>query len=74
MTDPVLLAAPFPAPPGIIATVLDELRIAAAATDETEHEGRRVALLPRPWEPVGLPARDPPQRVRLARRGGGLDQ
>ena len=55
MTDPVLLAEPFPAPPGIIATVLDELRIAAAATDETEHEARRVALLPRPWEPSGCP-------------------
>ena len=55
MTQSGLLAAPFPAPPGVVATLLDELRIAANATDETEHESRRVALLPRPWEPSGCP-------------------
>jgi hypothetical protein len=51
MTEPGLMAAPFPTPPGVVAGVLDELRIAAAATDETDHEARRVALLPRPWDP-----------------------
>jgi hypothetical protein len=45
------MATPFPTPPGVVAAVLDELRIAAAATDETDHEARRVALLPRPWDP-----------------------
>ena len=51
MTSPGLIATPFPPPPGVVAAVLDELRIAAAATDETVHEARRVALLPRPWDP-----------------------
>lgn len=50
-----LMAAPFPEPPGVVARVLDELRIAAAATDETEHESRRVATLPRPWDPPSCP-------------------
>ena len=50
-----LMASPFPAPPGVIATLLDELRLAAAATDETEHESRRVAGLPRPWDPASCP-------------------
>ena len=49
------LAAPFPPPPGLVASVLDELRIAAAASDETEHESRRVALIPRPWDPPSCP-------------------
>lgn len=55
MTGPCLMASPFPKPPGVIAGVLDEFRIAAAATDETEHESRRVALLPRPWDPSSCP-------------------
>ena len=50
-----LMAAPFPEPPGVIARVLDELRLAAAATDETEHESRRVAMLSRPWDPPSCP-------------------
>jgi hypothetical protein len=50
------MAAPFPSPPGVIARTLDELRIAAAAIDESEHEARRVALLPRPWDPADCPA------------------
>ena len=47
MTATGLMAAPFPEPPGVIARLLDELRLAAAATDETEHESRRVAMLSR---------------------------
>ena len=50
-----LLASPFPEPPGVVARLLDELRLAAAATDETEHESRRVALLHRPWDPPSCP-------------------
>lgn len=49
------MAAPFPTPPGVVARVLDELRLAAAATDETDHESRRVAMLPRPWDPASCP-------------------
>lgn len=55
MTGLGLMASPFPTPSGVIAGMLDELRIAAAATDETEHESRRVALLPRPWDPSSCP-------------------
>lgn len=51
MTAPGLIAAPFPTPPGVVASLLDELRIAAASTDEPDEECRRVALLPRPWDP-----------------------
>jgi hypothetical protein len=49
------LAVPFPTPPGVVVGLLDELRIVAAATNETEHEARRVALLPRPWDPPSCP-------------------
>ncbi len=55
MTATGLMAAPFPEPPGVIARLLDELRLAAAATDETEHESRRVAMLSRPWDPPSCP-------------------
>ena len=55
MTTAGLVAAPFPEPPGVIARLLDELRLAAAATDETEHESRRVAMLSRPWDPPSCP-------------------
>ena len=55
MTTAGLMAAPFPEPPGVIARLLDELRLAAAATDETEHESRRVAMLSRPWDPPSCP-------------------
>src|SRR5580765_4686004 len=52
MTEPRRLADPFPTPPGIVGTRLDELRLAAAATNEPEHETRRVATLERPWDPA----------------------
>lgn len=55
MTTDGLMAAPFPEPPGVIARLLDELRLAAGAIDETEHEARRVATLPRPWDPASCP-------------------
>ena len=55
MTAAGLMAAPFPEPPGRHRRLLDELRLAAAATDETEHESRRVAMLPRPWDPPSCP-------------------
>ena len=55
MTAAGLMAAPFPEPPGVIARLLDELRLAAAATDETEHESRRVATIARPWDPPSCP-------------------
>ena len=55
MTAAGLMAASFPEPPGVIARLLDELRLAAAATDETEHESRRVAMLSRPWDPPSCP-------------------
>jgi len=51
MSESGLMAQPFPTPPGPVASVLDELRLVAGATDETEHEARRVALLDRPWDP-----------------------
>jgi hypothetical protein len=53
VTTADLLAAPFPEPPGVIARLLDELRLAAASTEEPEHESRRVDMMPRPWEPAG---------------------
>jgi hypothetical protein len=53
MTD--LMAVPFPEPPGVIARLLDELRLAAAAVNEEEHETLRVALLARPWDPPACP-------------------
>lgn len=55
MSGPDLLAAPFPEPPGVVARVFDELRIAAVAVDESEHESRRVAMMPRPWDPPACP-------------------
>jgi len=55
VTTAGLMAAPFPEPPGVIARLLDELRLAAAAMDETEHETRRVAMLSRPWDPSSCP-------------------
>ena len=55
MTATGLMAAPFPEPPGVIARLLDELRLAAAQTDEAEHESRRVAMLSRPWDPPSCP-------------------
>jgi hypothetical protein len=51
MTASGLIAAPFPTPPGVVASLLDELRMSAASIDEPEEETRRVALLPRPWDP-----------------------
>lgn len=51
MTTTGVIAAPFPEPPGVIARLLDELRLAAAATDEPEHESRRIATMARPWDP-----------------------
>ena len=51
MSESGLMAQPFPAPPGVVGCALDELRLVAGATDETEHEARRVALLERPWDP-----------------------
>lgn len=50
-----LIATPFPAPPGPVARALDELRLVAGVSDETEYESRRVALLDRPWDPPSCP-------------------
>jgi hypothetical protein len=55
MSTPCRIAMPFPEPPAVIATLLDELRLTAAAKDETEHESRRVAMLHRPWDPPNCP-------------------
>lgn len=52
MSDPGPLAQPFPSPPAVVASALDELRLVSSATEETVHEARRVALLERPWDPA----------------------
>jgi hypothetical protein len=49
------LAVVFPTPPGIVASALDELRLAATIPPETENELRRVTMLPRPWDPPSYP-------------------
>lgn len=55
MSESGLMAAPFPSPPGVVARLLDELRLVAGSTDETPHESRRVALMERPWDPAACP-------------------
>lgn len=51
MNEPGLIAQPFPTPPEVVASVLDELRLVAGATNEDQQEARRVAQLERPWDP-----------------------
>ena len=53
---PESLAAPFPSPSPVLTAALDELRIAAAVPTSSEHELRRLAMLPRPWEPAMCPS------------------
>ena len=50
-----LLAEAFPAPPPALAALLDELRVAASIPAENEKDLRRLALLPRPWDPATCP-------------------
>lgn len=49
------IAKAFPAPPPVIGAALDELRLAAVSPPESEHELRRLAMLPRPWDPATCP-------------------
>ena len=46
------MAVEFPTPSPVLAAVLDEMRIAAVAPPESQDELRRLATLPRPWEPA----------------------
>ena len=50
------MAQPFPAPDRELADAIDWLRRAAASPPETDSELRRVASLPRPWDPPSCPA------------------
>ena len=52
MTDSRQMADPFPEPPGFVASVLAELRLAASATNEPDAETRRVQEIKRPWDPA----------------------
>ncbi len=45
------MAVPFPAPSPAIEMTFEELRVAAANPPESVAELRRIATLPRPWEP-----------------------
>ena len=49
------MAAPFPAPSPLVVDALDQLRIAAESPPESDLELRRVAMLPRPWDPASCP-------------------
>ena len=49
------MAARFPNPSPVVIAALDELRVAAVAPPESENELRRLAMLPRPWEPATCP-------------------
>jgi hypothetical protein len=51
----------FPAPTEMIASYLSELREAATSTDEPDIERRRIAGLPRPWDPASCPSHARPQ-------------
>jgi len=51
-----LLAVPFPSPSPVLVAMMDELRLAASLPAETPSEARRVAMLPRPWDPACCPA------------------
>jgi hypothetical protein len=50
-----LLAQPFPAPSPLILDSLDQLRLAASAPPVSEPDLRRLAILPRPWDPASCP-------------------
>lgn len=45
----------FPAPSPVIGAALDELRLAAVSPPESQDELRRLAMLPRPWDPATCP-------------------
>ena len=49
------MAVGFPAPSPLIVGALDELRLAAASPPEAESDLRRLAMLPRPWDPPTCP-------------------
>ncbi len=56
MTDELRpMANPFPAPSPVIHATLDELRLAAVSPPESENGLRRLAMLPRPWDPPTCP-------------------
>lgn len=49
------MAVAFPAPSPIVVMALDELRLAAIQSPESTDELRRIAALPRPWDPASCP-------------------
>ena len=49
------LAAPLPSPSPVLVAALDELRIASVVPPDSEHQLRRLAMLPRPWDPAACP-------------------
>ena len=53
--EPRPVANAFPAPSPVIGAALDELRLAAVSPPESENELRRLAVLPRPWDPPTCP-------------------
>jgi hypothetical protein len=55
MTAEPAMAAPFPPPSPLVVAALDDLRLAAESPPQTPAELRRVALLPRPWDPPTCP-------------------
>lgn len=53
MTGDPRLVRPFPAPPGIIDTLLEELRLTGAPANAEEHQ--RLVRVPKPWDPAACP-------------------
>ncbi len=49
------IARPFPMPSALIVGALDDLRLAAERPPESRVELRRLAELPRPWDPPTCP-------------------
>lgn len=49
------MANAFPTPSPVVSAALDELRLAATAPPESDNELRRLAMLPRPWDPPSCP-------------------
>jgi hypothetical protein len=49
------VATPFPMPNALVLSLFDDLRLAVERPPETREELRRVAGLPRPWDPPSCP-------------------
>ena len=51
----VAMAEPFPDPSPLIVDAMDQLRMAVVSPPDSDAELRRLAMLPRPWDPPSCP-------------------